>query len=173
MTETKKNAISTILDATKQPLERDGHHTHAGYRYASADTVYAAARQALAKAGMTVWINEIESELTDLPFGRQGSMIKGLRVKYEIGLIDQLTKDVPPDNCETMTVYIRMDSAQSSLGARTYCVKKFLIDKFLLVAGSPDIEAAPQFDAGFGQTEDKPAASQSERVLNKIGGKPF
>ena len=166
MTE-QKNPITVILQATSDPIEKDGHHQQAGYRYSTPDAIYSAARKALAKVGLAVWINEIESELTDLPFGKQGATIKGLRVKYEIGLTDQLTNHVPPDNCETMTIYTRINSTQASVGARTSVIKKFLVDKFLLVAGTPDLESQPSFEPGF-ETEKAATNSQSDRLLNQV-----
>ena len=120
-------------------IPKDATNTFAGYDYASADSLFAAIRPGLAKNGLAVYQNEVESE-TFRTEGKDGKTVLWQRAVYDFGITPG---GVAPEHPERMTQYCQVTGAQSSGAIRTYALKYYLRAKCLLATGETDVDAMP------------------------------
>jgi len=156
---------TTLLELTAKTLEKKAHNSHGRYNYAPADDVYSHVRGALLEQGLMIWISEYSTDIEDLPLGKAGAIIKGVKTVFEIGLSS--TVDGRPKDTERVAVYNRLDTPQSLLACRTYAIKYFLSSKFLLVSGSQDLDSTTTYESAFVSTPPE-STNQVDRIKGKI-----
>ena len=124
-------AISDMPDEAK----KDSYNKYDDFWYASADSIYVAARKALAKHGITIWMEEISIEIEQ--HGTTGNDKKPffmIHAVYEIGFQYGQRRPAAED-CETVTMFEQFRSGKSFGAIRTYTEKYWLRGKVMLGTG--------------------------------------
>ena len=136
---TTTNALATAMLAIKAEIPRDADFKMKGavvYKYASVDSVYTAIRRHLADAGLTVFQDEIESEIIQVQ-SRNGA-VANIKATYRMGFQTDPTK--APDVLETFSLTVPLNGPQSFGAIRSYALKYWLRAKLLLATGDADDE---------------------------------
>jgi len=138
-------------------VEKDQFNKGLKYHYASADSIFEACRQAIAEAGLSVWMDEEHFD-----YDRETNL---MTITYRIGLIDTPTPE-DPAKLERQTFLHPYQNAQSRAQVATYVLKMYLRSKFIIPTGdlSEDIDVG---DAPVGS-----GAPAEQRQGGKGGGKP-
>lgn len=126
-------------------VKKDQYNKHFSYYYASADSIFEECRQAIAEAGLSVWMDEESFE-----HDRETNL---MTITYRIGLIDtHIPED--PSKLERQTFLHPYQNAQSRAQVATYVLKMYLRSKFILPTG----DLSEEIDAGG-----EPAGQQGQQ----------
>lgn len=118
-------------------LKKDGKNTHANYQYSTADNVYDATREALAKEGLSIYQSEVSMSFETVRT-RSGETTLIL-IAYDIGI--QTEDGKPPETLERCTGSATFNGPQSLAACRTYAMKYYLRGKLLIPTGDPETDA--------------------------------
>jgi len=127
-------------------VKKDQYNKHFSYYYASADSIFEECRQAIAEAGLSVWMDEEHFQ-----HDRETNL---MTITYRIGLIDtHIPED--PSKLERQTFLHPYQNAQSRAQVATYVLKLYLRSKFILPTG----DLSEEIDAGG-----EPAGQQGQQT---------
>ena len=155
MSEQKKNALAAAMIDMPAVAELDANNPHKNYKYASADSLYAAVRPALAKHGLTVWFQELDFKLEKNSGGKLF-----IHAAYELGFQTDPQEPPPEESRERLTMVSPYFDVQSCQAVRTYAQKYWLRSKCLMATGEieADLDANEQAEqpASKAKKEEQP-----------------
>ena len=143
MTENISNHLAAAIDAMPGAVPKDSRNKHAGYDYASADSIYLSVRNHLAKSGLSVWQDEESVEVVGKVSKEE---VAWVRATYKMALIKGATATQSEmDGAEKVTVMTPVRNAQAFAAIRTYALKYWIRGKCLLAIGDveEDIDQEP------------------------------
>ena len=155
--ELTKNRLAEAIADIRGAVEKDAHNKHHDYDYATADAIYLAVRDGLAKAGLTIYQQEVSREFIDHTGGRGGTQ-RWLIAEYDLGF--QTSIALAPHVLERVTAVIHVATPQSFAAVRTYALKWWIRGKCLLATG----DFAEDMDSGL------PAGRQASTSRQRTGG---
>ena len=118
-------------------VEKDALNAFHKYKYASADSVYAAVREDIAQQGLAPWQDELSLE-TFTTENDKGKKVLWAQVMYEMALTPNGEK--PPGPGERVTIFADVTGPQSMGAIRTYALKYWLRGKLLISTGEGDLD---------------------------------
>lgn len=165
-----KNPIAQAMAEIRGQIDFDSRNNFAGYNYASGDAIYAACREAIANAGLTLWQDEIDFKFTEIGGKTVCQVVYGFAMSMGIVKPPMTNDGGKPssrgaglgkgtDNWERVTVVDSWKGVQTGQALRTYALKYWLRGKFLLATGEPDTDA----DIGNGGSTPPPPQRQQPK----------
>ena len=121
-----------IMNGVAKGLEKRGMNAAEGYEYMTADDLYRLVRDLITRNGFEFKCEEDDFELIDTA----GATI--LRVRYRMVLTDHYSG---AESTDLKTMVSNFTGAQSCQANRTYAVKYWLRDKFLIPVGASTPDA--------------------------------
>lgn len=152
-----ENPLAKAIAEMEDAVAFDRRNNHAGYDYASADAIYAHARNALAKHGLTVWMQQVSWKAGDTINDKGHHWIWA---EFDVGFQTSILHPPPKNVLERVTVCALMTGPQVCAAIRTYAQKYFVRGKCMLATG----DLSEELDA-----EPLPGGTERKR---ETGGKP-
>ena len=132
---TTKNRIAHA-SALIKAIQYDKRNTHDGYDYSSADSIFQATREAIAEAGLTLWIHEERFAIEDSGKLRASAKYSHIMIAtFRVGFTAGHTPPDTWDRFERMTFPLPWINVQSRGALTTYVEKMYLRAKFQLPTG--------------------------------------
>ena len=161
MTTSKPTAPSGLAGAILDmpgSIAKDRDNKFAKYDYTSADMMYVNLRSHLARHGLAVWQDEVESDIVDRGSQNNGKRDLWVKARYEMALTPNGHRPTAEQGVERVTVMAPASSAQSFAAIRTYALKYWLRGKCLIATGEfdEDVDSAPEAPPPAETVPDKP-----------------
>ena len=144
-------ALSKARKSLPKAIKKDARNDHAGYSYASADSVYEAIQAPLFAAGLVPY--QDETDFDTMTTERGNKQVLWARITYEMGFD---LADVGRGTPSRHTQMVEVHGAQAMQAASTYALKYWLRGKLLLATGDQDIDASERSQPPA--TRQRPAA---------------
>ena len=127
-------SISKIIADTVK-VDHDLKHAF-GYGYSSADAIYSAVRESIAKHEYRLWMHEAEKEWRQNPIvGTEKLGAPILVITYEIALVREGEDVPPPEQRERVTVGMEITKVQNFGALRTSALKFYIRSALFLPTG--------------------------------------
>ena len=143
-------------------VEKDALNRHQNYRYASADSVFRAVRQAFAEAGLAISIQERNPKIVTKDSG------KGAKQYFETNYAISVDNGISYEDVFMFVPYLGPQSIQA---ARTFALKYYLRAKFLIPTGETDSDQEPAFqpiENSVIEIQEQDAAKKTSDALDSI-----
>lgn len=159
------------IQATLAAVAKSNTNSHGGYKYASADDIYAALAHKMGEVGLVVVTLEESCDIKRLE-GKEGKTAQWAHLEFSFLLA---TADATwTDKRLRRTLYILVTGPQTFQAAQSYAEKAFLRSLFKIPTGDMDLDAMPQSESEEGQValSATPKKRQSSYAAKKDGKTP-
>ena len=129
------------IKANMAAVSKENDNRHGGYKYTSADDIYAALSRKMGDAGLLVLVQEDFCEIKRFE-GKDGKPVQWAHMVFSFILATPEATWTDAKACRTL--YIQVTGAQTFQAAQSYVEKAYLRSLFKIPTGDLDLDSLPQ-----------------------------
>jgi hypothetical protein len=156
-------AISAV-QSTVEAVAKTQFNKMGGYKFASADDIYAAVTRRMGQVGLVIMPLELEPPKIER-IEREGKTAQWARFRF--GFLLAVDDETWFDERSSRTLFIQLLGPQTFNAAESYAQKQFLRGLLKLPTGDMDLDSMPQAET----LEDQAALSETKKRKSSAGAK--
>jgi hypothetical protein len=170
----KPASIVRAITAVKRDMEvlaKEQNNSHGGYKYTSADQIYAFVSTRMAAAGLVIDCLEAEDPKiwTRNTADTRGNAKESQWMRIKFLFVLSTEEDTWSDPRATRTLAMPMTGPQSFMGAQSYAEKSYLRSLFKIPTGDVELDAMVEDGTFRPQPKAAPSKTKSSHALRKEG----
>jgi hypothetical protein len=159
------------VQATIEAVSKSQFNKHGGYKFASADDIYAAVARKLGEVGLVIYPLELtQPEIKRIEKTVDGKLAVSQWGQFHFGYMLCCGDATWFHESSSRTILLQITGPQTFNAAEAYCQKQFLRALLKLPTGDMDLDSMPQAETEEAQADaSRPVKRKSSHAAKKDG----